>query len=283
MRRDPGLRSVPQTASRIVVACAITPQQGARLADSLRGRAQIRLIASFDELTRMLRATIEAIDVVVLPPRDSSGAEAERTIHMIVTERPGVAVVAYCQAGLHHSTDIRALAAAGVHQFVFSGIDDSGVTFRAVLDAARRQCAAEWVMQQLAPVVPPALHPMVEVMLARADAITTIGDLAGALGVRRRTLFNRCERAGFLPPAELLAWVRLALVAHLMTTTGCTIETIAIELSYASDTSLRNTMKRYTGRRASEVRERGGVQCVVQALTERLRSNDNLPEKLHAM
>jgi hypothetical protein len=43
-----------------------------------------------------------------------------------------------------------------------------------------------------------------------------------------------------------------------------------MELSYPSDTSLRNAMKRYTGQRASEIRERGGVETVVRALRRRL-------------
>lgn len=39
-----------------------------------------------------------------------------------------------------------------------------------------------------------------------------------------------------------------------------------MQLDFPSDTSLRNMMKRYTGLKASEVRERGGAQCVVAAL-----------------
>jgi hypothetical protein len=62
----------------------------------------------------------------------------------------------------------------------------------------------------------------------------------------------------------------LALVAHLLETTGCTIETIANELAFPSDTALRNTMKRYTGRRAGDIRCAGGMACVIAALVERL-------------
>src|SRR4249919_3676440 len=97
------------------------------------------------------------------------------------------------------STVIRALAIAGVHQFVFAGIDDSGVAFRAVLDAARRQCAAEFIMQRIARLLPPAVQPMVEAVLARPDVVTSVNALANSMSVHRKTLFNRCHQASFLP------------------------------------------------------------------------------------
>ena len=212
----------------------------------------------------------DTVDVVVLPGHDATGSDAIRAIRQIAVERPRVAIVGYCQAGAQYSTDIRALAAAGVHQFVFAGIDDTGVAFRAVLDDARRQCAAECVMESLGAVVPVMLHPMLEVALAKPHSVTSVPSLAAALGVHRKTVFNRCERAAFLSPAELLTWARLALVAHLLETTGCTIETIANDLGFPSDTALRNTMKRYTGRRAGEIRCSGGLACVLSALAERL-------------
>ncbi len=95
--------------------------------------------------------------------------------------------------------------------------------------------------------------------------------LAAALGVHRKTLFNHCRRARFLPPAELVAWARLAMVAYMLETTGCTIERIGIELGYASDTALRNTIKRYTGQRAGQIRDAGAVEQVIRALEERSR------------
>ena len=51
-----------------------------------------------------------------------------------------------------------------------------------------------------------------------------------------------------------------------MASTCRTIESIALQLEFPSDTSLRNMMKRYTGLKASEVRQRGGARCVVAAV-----------------
>ena len=57
----------------------------------------------------------------------------------------------------------------------------------------------------------------------------------------------------------------------MLETTGCTIERIGIELGYASDTALRNTIKRYTGQRAGQIRDAGGVDTVDSALEARSR------------
>jgi AraC-like DNA-binding protein len=272
MRRERGLQSVQQSeeGQRLVVACALSPVQNARLTDALRDRAALVSVASPEQLVNRLRTTVEPVDVVVVSAYASSGIDTARTVRTLVAERPHSAIVAYCQPGSRFSSDIRALASAGVHEFVFFGIDDSALAFRAVLDSARRQCAAEWVSHHLAAVIPAPLQPMVEAILTQPGDVVNLDVLANVLGVHRSTLFNRCERAGFLPPAELLAWTRLALVAYLLGTTGCTVETIAIELAYPSDTALRNGIKRYTGKRATEIRKQGGVQCVVSALRARL-------------
>src|SRR5947207_2949981 len=135
MRSEHGLQSVPETPTTpVVLACALTTQQRARVIDAFRGRAQLRFVDTFTELSRGLKRTIEAIDVIVLPARDDTGADAARAIRDIVAQRPGVAVVVYCPPGSQYSSDLRSLAAAGAHQFVFAGIDDVGITFRAVLD-----------------------------------------------------------------------------------------------------------------------------------------------------
>jgi AraC-like DNA-binding protein len=190
----------------------------------------------------------------------------------IARERPRTAIIAYLNAGADRSRDIRALAAAGVHQFLFAGIDDSRVTLRAIVNAARLQCAADWVMRQLARLVPAKLHPLIEMALAHPETITSVSALADAMGVRRRTLFNWCVRSSYLSPEELLVWARLALVGYYLETTGCTVEAIALELGFPSDTALRNTIKRYTGDRATELRTAGGLSAVLAALERRLQA-----------
>lgn len=236
----------------------------------MRGRATLQTIATFDALLNELRRSVDAADVVVVPARDERGESAEGLVRQIVAARPRAAIVAYCAPTQQYSADIRALTAAGVHQFVLTGISDEGSALREALVSARRHSAAEWLARRCATVIPSRLHLMIEAVFAHPERVTSIPQLAAELHVHRKTLFNWCERAGSLGPAELVAWCRLAVVAYHLENTGCTVETIAIELSYPSVTSLRNTVKRYTGLTATEIRRRGAVDAVLGALQERI-------------
>jgi AraC-like DNA-binding protein len=282
MPADAMLLSVDAAAAHAftVLVCTPVPHQQARVRDALRGRARVQFVQSLEQLSRILRARTATVDVVVLPGQEPDH-NTLRMIQEIAAEFPRLAIVAYCRAGSQYSGDLRALAAAGVHQFAFLGIDDTGVAFRNVLETARQRCAADWLMDAFARVVPVALHPVVEAILAKPHAITTVTALANALGVHRKTLFNRCERAHFLPPGELLAWARLAVVAYLLERTECTIQTIANDLSFASDTALRNIVKRYTGLRASDIRANGGTVCFFEAFNARLHQAPDISGSLH--
>ena len=48
-------------------------------------------------------------------------------VREVAAGRPRTAIVVWCDAGAHHSVEIRALAVAGAHQFLFAGIDDHGI------------------------------------------------------------------------------------------------------------------------------------------------------------
>jgi hypothetical protein len=279
MRGEAPLLSVARASDLpAIVAAAMAMPQRARLVDAFRGRAALHFVDTFPALIAALREQLDAADAVIVPARDGNGAEALSLVPEIARWWPRTAIIAYVGAGAQHSTDIRGLAAAGVHQFVFPGFDDSGVALRAILGAARRQCAADWVMHQLSIVVPVKLHPMVQMALARPDAITTVRGLADALGVQRHTLFNWCVGADFLRPEEVLVWARLALVGYYLETTGTTVETIALELSFPSDTALRNSIKRYTGHRATELRRAGGLGAVVEAFARRVAQRRRRPQ-----
>lgn len=274
-----GLLRVPESSelARRVVVSALSAQQRARVNDALRGRATIETIDSIASVLAHLRASIDPVDAVILPAvaRETS---IERIIAEVAAFWPQTAIVIYCDAVTRYSADLRGLTVAGAHQFVIFGLTDEGATFRDAIASARRVCAADWLMTRMSPLVPTALHRMVETVLMRPDRVQTVPDLARELGVHRKTLFNWCERAIFLPPAELIAWSRLMLVAFYLTNSGCTIETIALDLNYPSDNTLRNTMKRYTGLRATEVRKIGGVEAVLDALRNRL---DGIRPVLH--
>lgn len=238
----------------------------ARIASTLRGRAMdVVFVDRIGELVDAVMHATMPIAAIIVEVRDAEGQPVHEVVGDLRAGGTGTPLVAYCRAGAEHSSDIRALVLAGAHQLLFHGIDDTGIALRHILEAAQQASVGERAAEELMRVVPAKLAPIVS-HVTRYPAIQHVSDLADALGYHRRTLVNHCAQAEFVSPQELLGWCRLAVAAELMAASGRTIEAIAQQLDFSSDTGLRNMMKRYTGLKASEVRERGGARCVVAAL-----------------
>jgi len=260
------------TQSFEVIALLDLPHLRARLADSLKSHAALFFASSEPDLLAMLRSDVRPASVILVPAVDgNTGAATDRLVRRIAVERPRAAIVAWCPGPANYTVDLRALTAAGVHQFWLPDPHDGGVVLRSILLKARQVNAAEYMMKCLSQILPAELHPFVEAALESPGQATTIRALADLVGVHRRTIFNRCRRSSPLSPTQLLVWVRLALVAFHLENTACTVETIAIDLAYPSSAALRNTLKRYTGHRASELRERGPIDSLLGRLRERIR------------
>jgi AraC-like DNA-binding protein len=245
--------------------------QVARLRDAMRNDVEMSVIADAREFDRIARDNVCVPNLVVVSGEPTAAANNLRRIRQAFGAHLAIAFVAYLETGREPSPNLGALAAAGVHQILFAGINDSASVLRAVFQAAQHQSAADAVMCAMQPSVPEALHPMLEAALSRPADISDVRRLADALGVTRKTLFKRCERTHFINPAELLQWTRIALVAHLLDVSGCTVETLANELGFASPTALRNAIKRYTGRRALDLRSDGALITVAHLFSRRAR------------
>lgn len=265
-RRGAPLHRVTDPDQSPMVYALITGRlERLRMATAVRGRARIHFAGSIDELLAELGRMVDLPDAVVVEPRDCDGRPTARTVSQLVAAHPGLPIIGYCRAGYEHSRDIIDLGQAGAHELLFHGIDDSGVALRDVLTSASHAAAAEEVIREIGADVPPILQPLFEFCLAYPKRATSVQAVAQVLGVHRKTLVNYCAQAGLPPPGALIAWCRLLLVGRLLERPGNTVEGIAHEVEFASATALRNMLRRYTGLRPQEVREHGGMRCVVEA------------------
>jgi AraC-like DNA-binding protein len=231
------------------------------------GRHDIRFIEDVDDLVAVAKACTSHVDGIIVAMRDLSGQSTCETIRALAAIDTSAPIVAYCCAGAEHSAEIRAMVLAGAHELIFEEIDDSGVALRAALRAARQTRVGQRAAMKIMPLVDECLWPFVSHVTA-CPTTRRVAAVADALGYHRKTLVNHCRQANVPPPQELLAWCRLCVVAELLSTTSQTIESIAFHLDFSSDTALRNMIKRYTRLRASEVRARGGLACVISALRQ---------------
>src|ERR671920_1146374 len=121
----------------------------------------------------------------------------------------------------------RDLARAGVHELVFTDIDDHPALLRAKLSRGEEACAAAAVLRGIKGLLPPILCRVVEYCVHFPRDSHEVSRIAAALGVHRKTLVNWCERAKVPPPSTLVTWVRLLLAAELLRSPGQSVERAA--------------------------------------------------------
>jgi AraC-like DNA-binding protein len=258
-----------------VVALALDPVQRARVADAVRATAHVVSVPTPDELYAALRASLDPVDLVVLGTATGDVGLAD-VVRRIRRERPLVPVVVYLGSSADQSSTIPKITGAGVHEIIVPGYNDERMLLKAAILTARRFCAAGWVLGKLAACIPARLLGLAEATIADPVRVDSVPALATSVGVHRKTLYNWCRMTRFFGPADLVLWCRLALVAHYLGATTCSIDVIARDLGYPSDTALRNTLKRRTGLTATELRERGGLDAFLEILNARVREHRQL-------
>ena len=242
-----------------------------RLRESVRGRAVVVAVVEIGAFLAHLKSAENAPAVLIVEATDVHGTPTAPFVREIIRSLPGTPVVGYCRVQSGHSREIVDLAAAGVHELIFHGVDDAGASLRAVLDSARQACAAREIVSALRHIVSAAGIPLFRYCLDYPDRASSVEAVADALGVHRKTLVNRCAQAGLPAPSAVLSWARLLLAAYFLGNPHRTVEAIAMQLDYPSATALRNMLKRYTGLRPQDVRAQGGLAPVLTILAAALR------------
>jgi AraC-like DNA-binding protein len=255
MSRSPTAR-VGSDDLQLIFGCVASPLRRRKLESSLRDAAVIRWFNSFVDLREALETEIQRVIVAVVEMTDPTGASAHGFARSLADRYPGIGVVVYRRMVAESEADVCQLGAAGVHDILLDGLTDEGYIARTiVLDACRRG-AADLVMHELKRVLPDRLVPFADAVV-RNPAKGSVGAISLHLNVHRKTPNTWCKKERFLRPEEMLVWCRLLLVAAMLELTSRTLESIAVELDYASATSLRNQLKNYTGMTATQIRGTG--------------------------
>lgn len=246
----------------------------ARIAEALRGQARAVFCAQLDEVRPAVEAAYargDGVRAVILEPRDRGGVPTDALATELRVRAPAVPVLAYCAPVDAASGDLLAMARAGVSGLLLRGYDDVGAALRSALASAGDDCAARFILGELRPALPRLARTVVEHCVLHGREPLTVAGVADALGVNRKTLVVRFTAAQLPPPRTVIAWVRLCLVAHALERSGLSIERAAVDFGYPSAPALRNLCKRHTGLRLTEIRENGGLSCVLHLFNQVLR------------
>ena len=251
-----------------VVALVVGTKCRARVRGALTGRTDVHFCELRADLLPL--AATKHASAIIAEPRDRDGDDVSAAIASIRTGMPSVPVIAYIADEHATSGDILAMARAGVHDLVRAGFDDVGFALGAALASASASCATSAARDELEALVTADAWPFVSYCLTRAHGPISVGAAASALGLDRRTLVRRLERAGLPSPRRIAGWCRVVAAARLLDEPIYTLEQAALRLEFPSGTALRNMVMRYTGLKPRELRENGGVHCVMHLVRREL-------------
>ncbi|MEP6620204.1 MAG: helix-turn-helix domain-containing protein [bacterium] len=240
--RDPGLRS--------------------RLVGTFRNRLIVRIVSSIEEAEGALDGTRELPVAALIEFEDAAGRSTIPLVRSLTSRRPVVPVVGVCAANDRGGREILEFAQAGVHELLFVGAHESTNALARIIATAQQVSAADEITSVLADTVPDKVMAFVQYCL-RHPELATVNAIADALSIHRKTLFVQCSGANLPPPSVILGWCRLLLASHLLGKTHRSVESIALDLDFASVNAMRNMLKRYTGMRPGEVRSLGGLEAVI--------------------
>lgn len=157
----------------------------------------------------------------------------------------------------------------GVDDLVVEGVDDGRHDVR----RAARRALARALGRQVGRAVRGRIPPLLERCLIRAidGAIRpmTAEDLAEPEGLDVGSLMHRLRSEGLPPTGRILRWGRLFRAAAALDRDEHSVEAIALALGYSTGAALSRAMRRDIGHPPSTLRERGGLQCAIEAFLTR--------------
>lgn len=211
-------------------------------------------------------AAAHRVGTVVIEPRDGHGRTTVPIVQMLRRDFPSLPILAYCQLTPEQVKEIPALVRAGADGVLLKDVDDVGTAIRRALARSASERITDEVLRQLMSIIPKVEEPVLTYCLRYAYRPITVGEVASALGVHRKTLCNRASVAGLPTPSALISWCRLLHAARLLDDAGRSVERTALVLGFGSGAALRNMLRRYTGLRPTELRTRGGSTLVISLL-----------------
>jgi len=122
----------------------------------------------------------------------------------------------------------------------------------------RREVQSRYVLSELFALHHPDVARAREWVIAHMDASFSIGELARGLGMSERTLARRIKAGVALSPSRFVQSVRAEHAAHLLRTSGLTVEEVAHEVGYEDASSLRRLLERHYAATPSQLRKEGG-------------------------
>jgi AraC-like DNA-binding protein len=246
----------------VVAALVPNPARLLRLRAALRGRYAIEACSDWATVTRLCDERPVHLAVLDL---FAFGEMSLEPLRRLKQRFPRLTTIAYVEGSPDRAHDLFDVGRAGVDALVLADRDDTPARLVEIVERAKARSVATRLRRALGEIRPTA-RDAVLVAVTRAHERLTSASLAETLSVSRRVLAKHLEQCGLPSPQRLLTWGRLVVAADLLETPGRSADRVAHALHFPSGSAFRNTCQRYLRLTPSELRARGGADCVIQAL-----------------
>jgi AraC-like DNA-binding protein len=251
-----------------IVALVTSNDARERIVTSLRRRAKIRLASTHEELIDLVTRT--APSAVICEFGDRTDPGVANAIRELRRRRPTLPMIGYCRVDEDSSRHIMAATGAGVNAVALRDAVDIGAMLEGLLEQAEVDTAFTDAMKTLGTRVPPIVRQVLDHCIRHSLDVPSVTQLGQALGVSRRTLGHRLSRAGAPTAGALISWSRLFVAMELLVDEGRSVDQTALALGFTSGSALRGMLQRYTGLTPRQLRDRGGLNHLVELFTNQL-------------
>lgn len=201
------------------------------------------------------------VDAMASVGREKGLAEGLREI---TRDYPLTAVVASMEVNATDGLSLASLQSWGVAEL----LDLNRELSPAAVERRLREVEGVWAQRLLKRALPRSLSARGRTLLAKVAQVTAQGghvpELAGALGVYKRTVNRWCIAAGVPDARRMFVWIRLLLAGGLLDDHSRTFENVARVTGFSSAASLKGTTKDIIGLTPTELRARGAFEAVAR-------------------
>ena len=229
-----------------------------RLSRAVRGHFELALVGSWETLQSTYREAPPGT-VLLVDPYLESGRGISPSLGALLRQHPSALVVAVLSLRQGRFRDPWALSQQGVAEILVLEEEGTEDAIRARLQGLRTRP----VRDLLADLPTPLPGRAQAVLQAAVDTVASGGavpDLARALSLSPRSLYNWSVRSGLPPPLELLRWIRVLFAAALLDDPGQSVASASKACGYADGRGLQRLIRDLLGHTPTELRERGAFQ-----------------------
>lgn len=258
----------------VIVAAVRTPAARVHIEVALRN--VVRVDFSRDPCADLAADSAAPPSAVLIEMTPNGDHRPETLIRAVHRQSRFTPIIAYCARSPHGgvSQSVLAAARAGAEYLILKEYDDIRRVVTGVIDETRFTRVVGDVLPLLDRSLPDAARSIVAHCIAHAALPMTVEQLAGVVGVHRRTLTRRLHGMGLQAPESVIGWGRLLVAAHFLEHTDASTERVALHLGWVSGSAFRGMLKRYTTMSPADLSRPGGVLRVARRFAATCRPVD---------